>query len=342
VTDALTGGEIEIRAKVTVNAAGAHAGEVMKLFGVARELPLLKAINLVTSRPASDMALAAKSASGAMLTMTPWHGRAMVGTFQSAALAQPADLAVTEPEIEAAVADANYAFPALKLTRPDVTLVHRGIVPASALPVSAGPAPAGQAASARAQLLSRSQIFDHAADGASGAITLIGVKYTTARAAGARAAEAAVRRLGAPSLQARRQATDILPGAGIADHEALTIETARAVGLELAPPIIRHLNAIYGDRSAAIVRIMAEQTDWRMPLVGGRPNVGAEIIHAIRHEMAMTLADIVIRRSELGAMAYPGDDIVAAAARIAAEELGWDAARRDREIGEVAAFYRIA
>ena len=96
---------------------------------------------------------------------------------------------------------------------------------------------------------------------------------------------------------------------------------------------------IYGDRCAAIVRLMAERTAWRMPLVPGRPNVGAEIIYAIRHEMAGTLSDIVIRRTELGAMGDPGADIVAACAHIAAEELDWDPARRDRQIAGVHAFY---
>ena len=63
VRDVLTGNEIDVRATLTINAAGARAGEVMALFGVSREFLLLKAMNLVTSRPASDIALAAP----------PWH-----------------------------------------------------------------------------------------------------------------------------------------------------------------------------------------------------------------------------------------------------------------------------
>jgi glycerol-3-phosphate dehydrogenase len=317
-----------VRARLTINAAGARAGDVMKLFGVSRELPLLKAMNLVTSRPASDMALAAPSSSGLMLTMTPWHGRAMVGTFQSPTLKQPSDLPVAEADVDAAIADANSAFPALGLTRAQVTLVHRAVVPA--VQTSRG-----------AQLLPSPRIIDHDAEGVAGTMTIVGVKYTTARGFGARAADAAIRRLGQRSLRPRKEQIEILPGAGIADHEALAIETARAVGLEVSPPIIRHLTTIYGDRCATIVRLMAERTDWRMPLVPGRPNVGAEVIHTIRNEMAVTLADIVIRRTELGAMEYPGDEIVAACARIAAEELAWDAERRDREVAAVNAFYRI-
>jgi glycerol-3-phosphate dehydrogenase len=85
---------------------------------------------------------------------------------------------------------------------------------------------------------------------------------------------------------------------------------------------------------------MAERSDWRMPLVPGRPNVGAEVIHAIRNEMACTLSDIVIRRTELGAAGHPGEDITRAAAAIAAEELGWDSQRVGREIAAVDRFYQ--
>ncbi len=328
VRDVLTGAEIDVRARVTVNAAGARAGDVMKMFGLTRDVPLVKAMNLVTSKPASDMALAAPAREGRVLTLVPWHGRALIGTAQSADCRQPGDLGVTPADIDAFIADANVAFPALHLTRGDITLVQRGLVPARL------------GKHARPDLLASPEVRDHASDGVPGAISVIGVKYTTARAVGARAAAAAAKRLGGSTRPTDTSST-VLSGAGISDHEALTITTARAVGLELAPPIVRHLNAIYGDRSAAIVRLMAMHSDWRMPLVPGRPNVGAEVIHAIREEMACTVADIAIRRTELGAAGHPGGDVIDAIARIASEELGWDTSRREREIAAVDEFYRI-
>jgi glycerol-3-phosphate dehydrogenase len=287
-------------------------------------------MNLVTSKPASDMALAGASSSGRMLTLTPWHGRALVGTMQGDRFANGPDAAVTDADIERAIAEANAAFPALTLTRADVTLVHRANVPAE------------RGKAGRVEFLGAPQIRDHAKHGVPGAMTLVGVKFTTARAAAARAVRAAVSILGKPSSSrgADTQHTP-LPGAGIADHEALAIETARAVHLELAPPIIHHLMTIYGDRVATIVRLMAERSEWRMPLVPGRPNVGAEVIHAIRSEAACTLADIVVRRTELGATGHPGSEIVRAAASIAGEELGWDADRREREIAAVDSCYAL-
>ena len=104
--------------------------------------------------------------------------------------------------------------------------------------------------------------------------------------------------------------------------------------------MIRHLTAIYGDRCAAIIRLMAEHTEWRMPLVPGQPTVGAEAIYVIREEMACTLADVVIRRTELGSAGHPGEAMLAAMARIAGDELQWDAMRVEREIRTVNAFYR--
>jgi glycerol-3-phosphate dehydrogenase len=326
VRDRLTGAEHDVRARVTINAAGARVGQVMRMFGVNRDVPLLKAMNLVTSKPASDIALAAPGRTGRMLTLVPWRGRALVGTSQSSDLRQPDDVGVTRAEIDAFIADANEAFPALHLSIDDVTMVHRGIVPAK----TSGGTP---------DLLGEPQVIDHAGNGAPGAISVIGVKYTTARGVAAAVTSKAAKRLG---TRVRPSQTDrtVLPGAGIADHEALAIETARAVGLELAPPIIRHLTAIYGDRCAIIVKLMAERTDWRMPLVGGQPHVGAEIIYTMRHEMACALTDIVVRRTGIGSSGHPGDAIVRAAAQIAAEEGGWDADRRDREIAAVDAFYR--
>src|SRR3954469_9569249 len=87
--DRLTGDSVTIKAHVTLNAAGAHAGLIMRLFGVDRPFPLLRAMNLLTSKPASDMALAAPAQDGRMLTLVPWRGRALVGTSQSSTFVQP-------------------------------------------------------------------------------------------------------------------------------------------------------------------------------------------------------------------------------------------------------------
>jgi glycerol-3-phosphate dehydrogenase len=329
VKDALSGDEFSVKARMTVNAAGAAAGTIMRSFGVPRQLKLLKAMNLVTSKPASDIALAAPAASGQMLTLVPWRGRAVVGTSQSAAFVQPDATAVTEREVDAFIVEVNQAFPALHLTRNDVSLIHRGIVPA-----------AEDRKTGRPALLATPEIHDHSTEGASGAMTVVGVKYTTAR----RVAQTAVERIAKllnKRLAPSRTATTVLPGAGIADHEALAIETERAGNLQLSIATIRHLIALYAERAADIVRLIHERPELLQPLSPAVQTLGAEVVYVIRHEMAVRLADIVIRRTGMGAAGPPDAAALDAAATIAAQELAWSGEQRAHEIAAVQDFYRI-
>jgi glycerol-3-phosphate dehydrogenase len=328
VRDRVTDATFPLKARTIVNAAGSRCGEIMTALGMKRTLPLLKAMNLVTSKRASDIALAAPATDGRMLTLVPWRGRALVGTSQSASLARPEDVEASATEVDGFIAEANHAFPALKLTRSDVTLVHRGVVPASL------------ERDGRAGLRTESQVLDHATDGAAEAISVVGVKYTTARRVAERVTDLLGRKLN-KRISPSRTSLTVLPGAGIADHEALAIATGRESALELPPATLRPLIARYAEGAAHIVRLMGGREDLRAPVASGRPTVGAEIVYAIRTEMALTLADIVIRRTGLGEAGHPGTEAVQACARIAAAELGWDAAREAREIAAVDEFYRI-
>ena len=172
-------------------------------------------------------------------------------------------------------------------------------------------------------------------------MTVVGVKYTTARRLAQQVTERVAKRLG-KRLRPSRTATTVLPGAGIADHEALAIETARACNIELPLATIRHLIAIYAERAADIVRLMHEQPDLRDPVTPASATLGAEVVHAIRHEMAVRLSDVVIRRTGLGAAGPPDDAALAACGRIAARELEWPADRTAEEIAAVQRFYTIA
>jgi glycerol-3-phosphate dehydrogenase len=325
VRDVLTGTEHDVRARVVLNATGGEAGRVMKSWGDDRPFPVLKAMNVVTARAAGDLALAAPAPTGRMLTMTPWRGRALVGTWQSPTQAKPGDTGVSAEELQACLADVNAAFPALRLTPADVTLVHRGLVPA--VEGRRGP-----------ELKPRHALIDHASSGAPGALTLVGVKYTTARLAAERAVDRTMKLLGRATGRSTT-ASATLPGAGIADHEALAIETGRAIGVELDPVVRAHLVATYAERCAPIIRLMGERRDLADRVSDRVPVTAAEIVHAIRAEAAVRLSDLVLRRTPLGSMEYPGDDAVERVTAIASAELGWDRARSDDEISLLRACY---
>jgi glycerol-3-phosphate dehydrogenase len=92
-------------------------------------------------------------------------------------------------------------------------------------------------------------------------------------------------------------------------------------------------------------------SDWyavaRGDLLAGRPIPGtdcleAEVRHAVRSELAATLADVVLRRLDLGSAEPPAESTLTACAAIVGDELGWDAARREREVMGVRASFPFA
>src|SRR5262245_6823859 len=167
--DTLDGRTIDVAARVTVNATGGAVDTLLQTVGLSAHVPMLKAMNLVTRRDAGDEALGGRAPSGRNLFMVPWRDRALFGTWESDRPCEPGDTTVTERDVTAFMAELNESFPALDLTLADITLVHRGVVPA----VAHGD---------KVALEGHEQVRDHAADSVDGLVTVAGVKYTTARA----------------------------------------------------------------------------------------------------------------------------------------------------------------
>jgi glycerol-3-phosphate dehydrogenase len=67
----------------------------------------------------------------------------------------------------------------------------------------------------------------------------------------------------------------------------------------------------------------------------------AEVLHAVRHEMAVKLSDAVLRRTEAGSAGHPGGAALQTAAALMGDALGWDERRRRSEIAETEKFYEI-
>ena len=326
--DRQTGREFEIGARLTVNATGASVDTFLAPLNISTHMPLLKAMNLVTRREAGDEALGGRTSSGRHLFLVPWRGRALMGTWESAATMEPAPAGATEEEVASFIRELNQAFPALDLARSDVSLVHRGLVPAV------------RTADGGARLDGHERVRDHALDGVDGLISVAGTKYTTVRAVAQRVVDRGIAKLQRPRVPCRT-ATHPLPGGSVRDL-ALTIgEARRDHDVGLPSDTIPHLVTAYGSRYRDVLDLAQERPAWRTRLANASPVIGAELVWAARKEMVVTLADAVIRRTPLGALEYPGDQTVEHAAQIVGGELGWTEERRREEMAAVKRFYEI-
>ena len=324
--DPLTDRRVEIEARVTVNATGSQVDRLLKPLGVTAAIPFVKAMNLVTTRDAGEEALAGRALSGRNLFLVPWRERALFGTWESQTTCDPCSAKIDERDIALFMTELNQAFPSLDLTLKDVTLIHRGIVPAA---VRGG----------RVSLEGRDLIRDHASQGIEGLVSVVGTKYTTARAVAERVTDAVVTKIGRSPMPCRT-ASVALPGGGLRDIGLAIADARREHDAGLPSDTIPHLIAAYGSRYRDVLDLADNHPEWRKRIAKDSPVIGAELVWAVRKEMALTLADAVIRRTPLGALGYPGDDALERAATIVGAELKWSDARRREEIASVAAFYR--
>jgi glycerol-3-phosphate dehydrogenase len=314
---------IDVAARVTVNATGGSCSSLLASLNVPADMPVLTAMNLVTKRDAGDEAIGGRGPSGQHFFLVPWRGRALLGTWESAG--PPHSDGSLEGAVEAFIRELNGAFPALELTPPDITLVHRGVVPA--IRTARG-----------LKLEGRERVRDHQADRIAGLISVAGTKYTTARGVAERVVDRVMRKLERPAVPCRT-ASRALPGGSVRDVALTIAEARRDFDTGLPSDAVPHLVAAYGSRYRDILDLAAGQPACRARVAQDSPVIGAELVWAVRREMAVTLPDAVIRRTPIGALGYPGDAAVERAAAIVGSELNWSDEQRLAEIAAVKRFY---
>jgi glycerol-3-phosphate dehydrogenase len=326
VRDRLTGGDFDVRAPLVVNAAGPWAWAVLANANcVPASVPPPRfslAMNLVLNYPALSHAVGGV-VGGRFLFMVPWRDRSIVGTshdpFDQAAGER---LGADERLVDALLADGARAFPRAGVSRRAVTLIHRGLLPA-------GPAPGS--------LSKQSIVHDHAADGLRGLLTVVGVRYTTARATAELTGNHAVRRLGRPAPPSR---TAVTPLAGGAIENVARYEREQSSATKLPAALVSRLIAAYGTGYTDVTRLIAADPSLQIPLSYTCLITRAEIAHAVRGEMAVHLSDALLRRTAAGAGGHPGSEAVGAAADVMADILAWPPDERQRQIEAFDDFYR--
>lgn len=124
-----------------------------------------------------------------------------------------------------------------------------------------------------------------------------------------------------------------------AKSKTRTLQLLGAPGF-VAPPataepasVHEHLALRYGTEADEVLALLRADTALREPLVPGLPYVRAEAVHAVRHEMARSLDDVLSRRTRARLLARDASrDAAADVARLLAPELGWDGARVAQEV----------
>ncbi len=322
-------GEIEVRARVVVNATGVWADDVRALDEGAHPDSIRPAkgihITVPWDKVRNDIAAVVPVPKDRRsVFVVPWPGAdGTVGGPGSVTYIGTTDTdydgAVDDPQCTAD--DIAYLLSAINhsvtdpLDESDVLGTWAGLRPL-----------VSDATSTRTADMSRRH---RVSTSPSGLVTVVGGKLTTYREMAEDAVDAA--------LAAAADAGNPLPRlAGRSRTRKLRLRGAD--GWAEASATHRHLAERYGGETGVLTAMVAAEPSLGEPLVPGLPYIRAEAVYATRYEMATTLDDVLARRTrarlrDAAATAAAAADVAA----LVAAELGWTPAEQAEQVARYVA-----
>jgi glycerol-3-phosphate dehydrogenase len=330
--DVLSDAVFDIRSRVVVNAAGPWAWGLLGDWvpgarSLRRRPAFSKAMNLVIDAEPGTHA-AGSLLDSRFLLLVPWRGVTMAGTSHDSWVGPPDGCVVTQADVRAFQAEVARAFPGAGVESARVRLVHHGLLPASV------------GTDGHAELLKKSVVIDHHRDGVDGLVTVVGVRYTTARATAERVVDGLIARLGRPARPCRTRWTP-LAGGEIDDIAAFEARSRVSGPHNVDDATLVRLGRCYGSDMPAVLKLLEADPALRAPLSSSCEVTHAELVFAVRHEMAVRLTDALVRRTDAGSAGHPGPEAASSAASTMAAELHWPPARAREELAAVDRWYQI-
>ena len=308
-TDAESGTHFEIRARAVVNATGVYVDTLRQMDepDAKKMIAPSQGVHLVLDQaflPGESAIMVPKTSDGRVLFIIPWHGRALVGTTDTAVSQAPIEPRPLEQEIEFLVSHAA-RYLNNDPQRSDVLTVFTGLRPL---------VKSGNGSSTAALSRDHTLVVSNA-----GLITITGGKWTTYRKMGAdtvdRAAEVA-------QLPLQPSGTKTLKLHGWQENAA------------------PYPFGVYGSDLPELQQVLAERPEWDAPLHPRLPYRTGEVVWAARCEMARTVEDVLSRRTRALLLdARASQEAAPTVAALLAEELGFDTRWQAAQVEE---YHRLA
>ncbi|MCP2258595.1 glycerol-3-phosphate dehydrogenase [Streptoalloteichus tenebrarius] len=280
--DRLDGTEFGVDARVVVNATGPWLDHLRRMENpkAAPSVRLSKGAHLVlrTERPWTA-AVTTPIDDVRVNFAIPWEGQLLLGTTDEAYEGDPAEVRCTEADVDQILAEAALGIDAEALDRDRIAYTFAGL---RVLP--GGP---GETKNAKRETV--------ITVGSGGMLSVAGGKWTTFRKIGGTVLARVAAQLGMPGLdKALDRPAAPLPGAAQPDSVSRVLLAAAP---ELPDDVAAHLATHYGTHSHEVVALAAADPALLERVHPDGPDIWAQVVHAIEHEWACDVEDVLRRRT---------------------------------------------
>jgi len=310
-TDLKSGKSLTISAKVTIMCAGVWSDELHKKFDLTPgySVAMSKGVHIVVPQSAihSQDGIILKT-EVSVLFLIPWGDKWIVGTTDTPYEGDREKPLATQEDVQYLLDQANRVLEP-KLRAEDILGVFAGLRPLVA----------NNSKSATTKL-SREHTVDHPAPGF---VSLAGGKYTTYRVMAKDAVDLAaldLRRIVSDSV------TEKLPLIGADGYFALKQQVSKIANESNLPEAtVQHLLDRYGSLISEVLEIIESDPTMGERLIPDLPYIKAEIVHAASHEGALSVEDVLLRRTRISFEASDGGLSVAdEVAQLIRKVLAWN------------------
>ena len=272
IEDIETGNHFEIKGKVVINATGVFTNAIMKMNDKVYKKYIVpsQGIHLVFDKsflPTENALMIPKTSDGRVLFAIPWHDKTLVGTTDKLMKSHSLEPIATESEIAFILENAQH-YLSKKPERSDVLSVFAGLRPLAA-PKEEG---------LKTKEVSRSHKIIVSE---TGLITITGGKWTTYRKMAEETVDKAIVVHNLPKSNCKTEHLSI-------HGNQFTSDLARE----------NHLY-VYGTDAPDILKLQENEPELKEKLHPDYPFTFAEVVWAIRNEMARTIEDVLARRTRL-------------------------------------------
>ena len=323
VVDMESGAAVTVRARVVVNATGPWSDhiEAMARAGSPAGVRGSKGVHVSVHRArvgnVSALTLIAPQ-DGRVMFVLPAGAFTIIGTTDTYDDVSPGEVRASERDVDYLLASANHYFPAAALTRADVVSAWAGL-----RPLAANGGPGGDPGNA-----SREHAIQETTPGL---IRVTGGKLTTYRAMAEEVVDTVTATLAVHATSCRTAHVP-LQGGDIGDLAA-TVEAATRATSDQA--VGERLARAYGSAWMAVWALVTDNPALGARITAGRPYLRAELVYGVTHELARTLADLLVRRVPLAfEMPDHGRAVARDVAAVVAPWLAWDEAACARALAD--------
>lgn len=322
VIDKLNNSSLEVKAKMIINCAGPWADI---LLGKARQkyedevLRRSEGIHFITKKLVEKYTFSGATPSAKHFFLIPYRKHTIIGTTDKEYIGKPDDYKVTKHAIIELLDEVNQSFGKKeKIKYEDIIFTYGGLRPLV------------EDQTEDVYHSSRKyEITGEKKNGIAGLITVEGGKFTTSRMLAEKAIKKAIRILRKPKKKSISK-NNYINGSEIKNFKEFVNEK-QAYYADFKPEHIEFLCKSYGTEIDKLFDLMHENDHLKTIINDDGENL-AQVVFAIRYEMAKTLPDILLRRTGLGQLGHPGKENLKKIAQTAAEELNWDKNKMNDEI----------